>query len=203
MLTAGLFPTFNTSAGVDMCNVFVLNVMINLLAISLCRSAVFHSPPVLDMVVLRPWCGRHTPGSTRVRLCNTPVLVDHLFSHTLQPYSTLSHLIRTTVVQTFIIACCNLAFSGGFALQLGALSNSTWAVMNTPTALPGDSQQVRKAWGPALQRKLNSRIDPMDRSNYDTPDTLLLCRRRQSPPWGRPSRSSSVCQSLASSCTYL
>ena len=50
---------------------------------------------------------------------------------------------ETTVVQTFIIACCNLAFSGGFALQLGALSNSTWAVMNIPKPLPGDSQDVR------------------------------------------------------------
>lgn len=49
---------------------------------------------------------------------------------------------RTTVVQTFIIACCNLAFSGGFALQLGALSNSTWSIMNTPTPLNGDSPEV-------------------------------------------------------------
>ncbi len=47
------------------------------------------------------------------------------------------------MVQTFVIACCNLAFSGGFALQLGALSNTTWAAMNTPTPLQGDDVMVR------------------------------------------------------------
>ena len=46
------------------------------------------------------------------------------------------------MVQTFIIACCNIAFSGGFSLQLGALSRSTWEQMNMPTPMPGDSPDV-------------------------------------------------------------
>lgn len=46
------------------------------------------------------------------------------------------------MVQTFIIACCNIAFSGGFSLQLGALSRSTWEQMNIPTPMPGDSPDV-------------------------------------------------------------
>ena len=85
--------------------------------------------------------GQH--GHSRLGVVARGTASDAHTPHFKTPVPVILPSFRTTVVQTFIIACCNLAFSGGFALQLGALSNSTWAILNVPSALPGDSQQVR------------------------------------------------------------
>eukprot|EP00195_Chlamydomonas_chlamydogama_P012501 CAMPEP_0202916382 /NCGR_PEP_ID=MMETSP1392-20130828/68467_1 /ASSEMBLY_ACC=CAM_ASM_000868 /TAXON_ID=225041 /ORGANISM="Chlamydomonas chlamydogama, Strain SAG 11-48b" /LENGTH=378 /DNA_ID=CAMNT_0049608799 /DNA_START=12 /DNA_END=1145 /DNA_ORIENTATION=+ len=87
MLTAGLFPTFNTAAG------------------------------LLSFVFLKA----SSAFTTKLGI-KQPVLGAQ----------------ENTVVQTFIIACCNIAFSGGFSLQLNALSYSTYKILD----MPGDNPKA-------------------------------------------------------------